>query len=123
MSQARALIIEDDTSLAEIFSTVTQQAQYDTEVFHNGQAALNRLREVSPDLVLLDLNLPLVSGKDILHFIRTETHLANTKVILTTANTLSAEALREDSDLVLLKPISPAQLMGMVTRLHPDPDN
>lgn len=120
MRQALALIIEDDVSLAEIFSTVTQQAHYETEVFHNGQTALNRLRDIAPDIVLLDLNLPLVNGKDILHFIRTETHLANTKVVLTTANTLSAEALREDSDLVLLKPISPTQLLGMVTRLHPD---
>ena len=120
MNKALALIIEDDTSLAEIFSMVAQQAHYETKVIHNGQSAINQLKEMTPDIVLLDLNLPLVGGKDILHFIRTAEHLSNTQVVLTTANALSAEALRKDSDLVLLKPISPTQLLRLITRLHPD---
>ncbi len=120
MDKALALIIEDDTSLAEIYSTVAKQAGYETAVIHNGKDAINRLRTMTPNIVLLDLNLPLISGRDILRFIRTKEHLADTKVVLTTANALSAEVLRAESDLVLLKPISPTQLLALVTRLHPD---
>ena len=85
----------------------------------DGQTALARLAEVTPAVVVLDLNLPHVSGDEILHQIRADERLAETRVMLATANAMLAETLRGESDLVLLKPISPDQLRDLASRLRP----
>ena len=116
---ALALIIEDDENQAPIFAQALKMAEYETETIHDGQAALDRLAVVVPDLVLLDMHLPNVSGDTILHHIRADVRLANTRVMLATADAYMAENLRDKSDLVLLKPISFTQLRDLAKRLRP----
>lgn len=119
MSNPLAFIIEDTQSLADIFSLALQRAGFETEIVPDGQLALARLSEVTPDLVLLDLNLPHVSGADILHNIRADKRLGKVKVILTTAQDRLAEELSEIADLTLIKPISPEQLRMLASRFIP----
>jgi CheY-like chemotaxis protein len=118
MMQPLAVIIEDDPKLADIFALSMESAGYQCEVIADGNAALARLAEVAPDVVVLDLHLAHVSGEDILRFIRAGEHLANIHVILATADAALADRLGEQVDLVLLKPISPFQLRDLAKRLH-----
>ena len=113
-----ALIIEDDQEQAGIFARALEMAEFEAEIIPDGKAALDRLAAVVPDLVVLDLQLPYVSGDDILHRIRADERLAKTRVILATANPLMASSLREESDLVLIKPVSFFQLSELAARLH-----
>ena len=113
-----ALIIEDDQEQAGIFARALEMAEFETEIVPDGKAALDRLAAVVPDLVVLDLQLPYVSGDDILHRIRADERLARTRVMLTTADPLMASSLREESDLVLIKPVSFFQLSELAARLH-----
>jgi CheY-like chemotaxis protein len=69
-------------------------------------------------VVLLDLHLPYASGVDILHHIRANQRLAKTRVIIVTADLFRAEALRDEVDLVLLKPISFTRLHHLAANLH-----
>ena len=119
MTNSLALIIEDDEFLAEIFSLTLQEAEFEIEIIRDGQVALTRLATLTPALVVLDLHLPHISGVDILHQIRADERLAETRVMLATADAIMAENLREDADLVLLKPISTNQLRELAKRLHP----
>ena len=119
MTNSLALIIEDDEYLAEIFSITLQEAEFEIEIISDGQAALSRLATTIPALVVLDLHLPYVSGEDILRQIRTDERLAKTRVMLATADAIMADNLRDDADLVLLKPISTNQLRDLARRLHP----
>ena len=96
-----------------------QSADFETETIEDGQKALDRLAEIVPAVVVLDLNLPHVSGEEILHYIRTDERLSKTRVMLATANALLADMLDQESDLVLLKPISPSQLRILASRLRP----
>ena len=114
-----ALIIEDDRKQATIFDQALQMAEFETEIIRDGQAALERLAVTVPALVVLDLHLPYVSGDDILRQIRADERLAKTRVILATADPLMVRTLQEESDLVLLKPISFNQLRDLATRLRP----
>ena len=116
-----ALIIEDDRQQAIIFDQALRMAGFETRVIQDGKAALERLAVVVPALVVLDLHLPYVSGADILRQIRADERLAETRVILATADPLMAEPLQSESDLVLLKPISFGQLRDLATRLRPAP--
>lgn len=124
MANPVALIIEDDESLATVFSMALQMAGFETEIARNGNVALSRLAEITPGLILLDLHLPHVAGQDILRQIRAEERLTSTWVILATADAIMAEGLRGEADLVLLKPISVTQLRDLAKRLFPpDPNN
>ena len=117
-----ALIIEDDPKLAFIFAEAIQLADFETEIVRDGRAALDRLAVTRPAIVILDLHLPQLSGLDILTHIRADQRLAQTRVILATADALKAEHLRSEADLVLLKPISFHQLNALARRLRP-PDS
>jgi CheY-like chemotaxis protein len=112
-----ALIIEDDAELADIFSVGLEGIGFETEIARDGKMALARLATVVPVLVLLDLHLPGVSGKDILKHIRANDRLAGTRVVLATADALMAQSLRGEADLILLKPISINHLRSVAKRL------
>jgi len=119
MTNPFALIIEDDWKLAIICAQALRLAQFETEIVQDGNAALDRLAATTPAVVVLDLHLPHVSGREILRQIRADRRLDQTRVILATADALMAETLRAESDLVLLKPISVRQLRDLATRLRP----
>jgi two-component system cell cycle response regulator DivK len=114
-----ALIIEDDEEQASIFAEALRQAEFETEIIRDGKTALARLAETRPAVVVLDLHLPHVSGQHILQFIHASEWLAQTRVIVATADPITAEIVRPDVTLVLLKPISFIQLHDLATRLRP----
>ena len=117
MNKPLALIVEDDPQLGSIFS-LALQLEFDIELIADGQAALNRLAQVAPTLVVLDVNLPKVSGCDILKYIRADQHLAKTKVIIATGDSNQCSALSGEADIAMLKPVSPFQLRELASRLR-----
>ncbi|HOT90266.1 MAG TPA: response regulator [Anaerolineae bacterium] len=112
-----ALIIEDEEDLATIFSEALKAAGFETEIIYDGFIAANRLREVCPAIVVLDLNLPHVDGKQLLEQIRNDPRLKDTRVLIATADAGMADMIGDDADLVLLKPISFVQLRVMAERI------
>lgn len=119
MKRFSALIIEDDFDLASIFAGALRIAEYEVEIVQDGRLALERLAALIPDIVVLDLHLPRVSGEDVLHHIRADRRLTKTRVMLATADPLLADNLREEADLVLIKPISFTQMRDLAARLRP----
>lgn len=108
-----ALIIEDNIELAYIYGAALEALDYHTENITDGKKALQRLTEIVPDLIILDMNLPHVSGHYIYKKLRSDDHFAHTPIIIATANQLIADALREEIgglDRLLVKPVSPSQL-------------
>jgi DNA-binding response OmpR family regulator len=116
MPKAFVFVVEDDPKLREIIS-ITLEADFALETCADGKTALERLKKVTPEIVVLDLNLPGASGRDILTYIRADERLARTRVILTTADDRQAETLNNEADIVLLKPVSPMQLRELTLRL------
>jgi CheY-like chemotaxis protein len=116
------LIIEDDRDVAQLYDRVLQASGYSTEIIHTGEAALARLAVAVPHLVLLDLNLPPhISGIDVLHYIRADPRLSNTRVIIVTGHLDLADSVRDEADRILLKPIDVNQLNEVVERFRPKP--
>lgn len=112
-----ALVVEDDAEIARFLQLVLQEVSFDVEVITNGQDALDRLVSVVPDLVILDLNIPFVSGLEVLRQVRTDSSLADVKVIVVSANPHMAEQADEQADLILQKPVSYEQLRNLVQRI------
>lgn len=120
MNEYLALIVEDEPDLAHIFAEALKMAGFATEVAVDGEQALTRLQEVVPQVVLLDLHLPGVEGDKVLRRIRSEGRLAETRVMIASADATMAEALELDADLVLLKPIGFSQLRKLAERILMD---
>src|SRR5690606_509061 len=116
MGNPLALIIEDDKKLAFIFAQALKLAEFEIEIVRDGNLALARLAVTTPELVVLDLHLPGISGRDILYQIRSSSRLVNTRVIVTTADAALADMLANEADLALLKPIGPGQLRDFAMR-------
>ncbi len=114
-----ALVIEDEGALADIYSEALKGAGFETEVVMGGLTALMRVATTTPTLIVLDLHLPNVSGLDILRQIRANERLAKTHIIIATADSVLADTLRTEVDLVLIKPISFRQLRDLAIRFHP----
>ena len=113
-----ALIVEDDPDLIHIFARALEISEYKTHTVSTGEDALKVLAEFEPDIVVLDLHLPGISGGEILQTIREDGRLRQTRVILATADYRTAEDLRDHVDLVLLKPISFKQLRDLSARFN-----
>lgn len=119
MNTHLALVIEDNEDQNLIFTTAMEQAGYKIETFYDGLEALRRLKEIVPDLIILDLHIPGISGRDILGQIRSNQKYAKTLIFLATADAIMAEELRSQADLVLLKPVSFSQLVTLAYRHIP----
>lgn len=118
MEKPFALLIEDDRDVAALFRHVLDMAGYRTEIVFDGNAALEKLATVHPDIVLLDLQLPGVSGVDILKQMRADERLKTVPVVVVTAYAYFANSLPVEPDLFLLKPVDIHDLSNLIQRLR-----
>lgn len=117
MSDPLALIIEDHIDSAVIFSEAVKRAGFEAETIRDGAAALERLAVVEPEIVILDLNLPHVSGLDILRQIRSDPRLAKVRIIIATAHSELTGEIHGQADMVLIKPVSFSHIRKLVERM------
>lgn len=81
----RILLVEDDDSLANVYTMRLQAEGFDLRRVADGEEALAAAKVYKPDLVLLDVMMPKVSGFDVLDILRNTPETANLKVIMLTA--------------------------------------
>lgn len=90
-SQKTILLVEDDDRLASVYETRLQAEGFQTKRVANGEDALAAALQAKPDLILLDVMMPKVSGFDVLDILRNTPETTNIKIIMLTA-------LSQDSD-------------------------
>ncbi len=81
----RILLVEDDDSLANVYTTRLEAEGFTIQRVPNGEDALAAAVSFHPDLILLDVMMPKVSGFDVLDILRNSPETANFKVIMLTA--------------------------------------
>jgi DNA-binding response OmpR family regulator len=122
MSKPLALVVEDHEDHTIIFNNAFEMVGFEAEVITDGAVAQQRLSEVVPAVVVLDLHLPNVSGEQLLRQVRADERLADTKVIVVTADEALGDKLIEGADLVLIKPVSFAHLRKLAERFRSSTD-
>jgi len=80
----KLLIIEDDPIIANIYRSLFEKENYKVEVAADGQSGFYKIHEQRPDVVLLDLMLPIISGVDILKKIRAQRAFSGLPVVVFT---------------------------------------
>jgi two-component system response regulator MtrA len=112
--KARVLVVDDDPALAEMLTIVLRGEGFDTAVVAEGNRALPALRELRPDLVLLDLMLPGINGIDVCKAIRAE---SGVPIVMLTAKSDTVDivlGLESGADDYVVKPFKPKELVARV---------
>lgn len=92
----RILLVEDDDSLANVYLARLEVEGFQVRRVPNGEDALAAAVEFKPDLVLLDVMMPKVSGFDVLDILRNTPETANVKVVMLTALSQDSDKARAD---------------------------
>ena len=115
--EPRVLVVEDDGPLAKLYAFVLGAAGVQVEIVEDPSILLDRLSDVSPDLVLMDLHLPKYSGLELAAAIRQQIEYASIPIVfLSRERTLSTrmQAMALGGDDFLMKPVQPDYLVGSV---------
>jgi two-component system alkaline phosphatase synthesis response regulator PhoP len=115
---ARILIVEDNTALAEGIAYNLRHEQHETRIAEDGRKGLDAAREWNPDLVILDLMLPVMDGYEVLAGIRKARN--QVPVIILTARGEEADKVRGfrlDADQYVTKPFGVLELTERISSL------
>jgi two-component system response regulator BaeR/two-component system response regulator AdeR len=111
---ATVLICDDEPSLRELIR-ISLDGPYSFAEADDGEKSLEIARRLRPDVVILDMMMPRLSGLEVLSEIRGDQVLAETAVIVLTAQpSTKDEALRCGADIVMVKPFEPEEITAAV---------
>jgi two-component system, OmpR family, alkaline phosphatase synthesis response regulator PhoP len=113
---ARILIVEDHPTMREAMRLVLEGEGFDIEEASDGAQALASMQEDRPDLVLLDMSIPGVSGPEVLAAVKNDPATTEVRVIVVTATGEEgrAAAMASGADHYFTKPFSPIALLNAV---------
>lgn len=94
MSLSKILIVEDDITFSSVLRLALKGKGYEVEVANNGVEALEKAANFHPDIIILDVNLPILSGFDVAMKLREKIEFKNTPIIMLTALTQEANIKR-----------------------------
>ena len=111
---ATVLICDDEPSLRELIR-ISLDGPYSFAEADDGEKSLEIARRLRPDVIILDMMMPRLSGLEVLSEIRGDRRLAETPVIVLTAQpSTKEEALRSGADIVMVKPFEPEEITAAV---------
>jgi CheY-like chemotaxis protein len=113
----KIMIVDDNLASRELMRAVLKRLCDEILEACNGKEALERIIETKPDLVLLDIEMPIIDGIAVLRQIRQDPHLACLPVLAVTANAMQGDrekVLAEGFDGYVAKPINAAMLRKQV---------
>jgi DNA-binding response OmpR family regulator len=116
----KILIADDEPNIVAALEFLLQQGGYEVHVARNGEEALKLVEAQVPDLVLLDVMMPIRSGYEVCARIRERAGWRNIKVVMLSAKGREAEVnkgLAMGADLYVTKPFSTRELMAKIKAL------
>jgi chemosensory pili system protein ChpA (sensor histidine kinase/response regulator) len=112
----RILVVDDMPYLRDVQVLLLNDAGYAATALGSAREALERLPDLAPDLILLDVSMPGMDGRQFLRRLRSQAEWKGLPVILTTGRSVD-DVARENGCDVLSKPFSDTALLDLVSRL------
>jgi two-component system response regulator HydG len=112
---AKILIVDDEAGMCLIMKDFLREAGYETAMASNGREAFSLLPQLNPDLILLDLGLPDVNGRDVLRHVKAT--MPHIKIMIISAyadQRTQNELFNLGADFFLAKPFMPEELQDAV---------
>jgi DNA-binding response OmpR family regulator len=96
-TKKKILLVEDDEALASVYRSRLELEGFETKEVNNGEEALSSAVQFKPDLILLDVMMPKISGFDVLDILRNTPETANVRIIMLTALSQPKDKERAES--------------------------
>jgi CheY-like chemotaxis protein len=116
----KILVVENDPALRKLTSQLLRLEGYDVLEAENGRAGLDRIADARPDLVLCDLLMPELDGRQVLRALREDPQFASLPLVFLTASAAAADrdaCLAEGAAGFVIKPFEQATLLALIDRL------
>jgi two-component system phosphate regulon response regulator PhoB len=116
---ANVLIVEDHPTMRDAMRLVLEEDGHQVEEAVDGESGIAMVRERPPDVVLLDLNIPVMSGSDVLEALKADPATAGVLVVIVTATGEEGRkrAIALGADDYITKPFSPLALLRTMERV------
>jgi two-component system, OmpR family, KDP operon response regulator KdpE len=114
MSSGRILVVDDDPQIRRVLKVTLSGQGFEVDDARNGEAALERLRESRFDLVLLDINMPGMSGLEVCREVRAGSEIAIIMLTVRDNEADTVEALDAGADDYVTKPFKPSELSARI---------
>ena len=109
------LVVDDDAPILLLMRNLLREFGFDALSANNGQAALEQVRERKPDLILLDRNMPSMSGDEVLSLLRAQPSMAETPVLMLSGEPIERDEIaRIGATAAVLKPFDVPALMQTI---------
>ena len=119
----RIYVVDDEPDMVDLLATVLRAEGFEVESFTDGRAALARVLEEPPELLLLDLMMPDLDGFELLKLLRLDSRARDVVVLVVSARTghqAQLETLQLGANAYIYKPFSPRELVTQVHQLLDD---
>lgn len=116
----RVLVVEDDDVIRQLITVNLELEGFDVETATDGQEAIDRIAEIKPDVVTLDVMMPRLDGWETATRLRQNPDTAHIKVVLLSARAQDADIAHGERigvDAYLTKPFDPEELVTIIRNL------
>lgn len=122
MAKPRILVVDDEPDVVDLIKRILESDQFEVISAYDGISALDYAETENPDLILLDIMMPIMSGYEVCEQLKANPHTKDIPIVcLSSAHTMDASARSRQvgARTLVLKPFAPAELVAQIRRHLP----
>lgn len=112
----KVLIVEDEAAIATLVSVIVREMGLDATTAANGAEALVKIEKGKPDLIIVDLIMPVMTGEELIQEVQADPELADIPIILLTTRH-GAAGYKKDAFPLISKPFEPNEVKDVVRQV------
>lgn len=115
----KILIADDNENIREALTSILEDEGHSLWIAKDGAEALRKMKEISPDILILDIMMPEISGYDVCRTIKNDPTLKKTFVLMLSAKGQATEqehGKEVGADAYIVKPFSPSEILTMINK-------